>query len=212
MKRIFWFSMAMAVTTVILTAVTAGLFFSGVFKSSVQADSKNHSSVSSLVIKAEPNTSKTEALVLFSEGERLEAGILSLDFASKSVSARAVNLTDAFGNEPFGVMANIGTYPFIDRCLRASQSSAEFFVIINSENFIKLADKCQGIVYNNSVKEAVLLTGSQAEQLISADTFPEFCRQLAEYGLDGHEAEMLIFLTANTENNLSLPSLFDLLY
>ena len=213
MKKIIWFIISMLISTAILGFTAAVcLYFSGAFGFLTDSEDKNSINQAENIPESRNLASDTSILAIFSEGQRLETCIITVDFAAKKVDVSVPDI-DGYNNENSAyVLQNEGLYPFVSRCFAAAGQNVESFLLINSENFVKITDKCRGIVYTCSDIGTVLLTGSQAECLINSENFAYFCSQLTEYALAYNKNELFSYLANNTVNNLSYPKFYDLIY
>lgn len=89
--------------------------------------------------------------------------------------------------------------------------NVEYFIKFDSESFAKTADRMNGVVYNDN-GSARLLTGGQAVQLLNSELLAQSCSQFWDTAAGKNAIEEFFFLTETTEHNLSIKSVYELLF
>lgn len=153
-----------------------------------------------------------ELLLMLEADERLYLSVAEISF-SKDDFAVAVkrNAEDDDCNELYRKLANDGLYVFSDKVKRSIGALSAAFIKFDGESFAKTTDRLNGVVYNEKNKQ-FLLTGFQAVEAVSAETFPFFCEQLLQKAFEGNTEQEFLFVANRTENSLSYPKFYEFYY
>ena len=182
-----------------------GLAFLLIFMSSgINGDNPSESrteSVQSTVLSQVEE--QVHVLVVFVDEMQMFATQIAINKNKHTVNAVTV---DTSGLDE--VYENGGLYPFITECQAKAPNNPEYFLKINGESFVTITDRISGIVYNEADGNRVMLTGEQAKDMLSEQSFTEFCRQLTENVLKSNTKEHLLFIVNNSENNFSYSDIY----
>ena len=105
-----------------------------------------------------------------------------------------------------------GFYPLVTACQNNSGNNSKFFFKINSESFVIITDRLGNLVYNDDNGNKVLLTGKQANDILTEQKFAKFCQILTESVLKSNTKDKFSFVATACENNLSYPFLYNWFY
>lgn len=202
MKKIYWFALSLGTAFLVFCAAA----FLCLFLSTLDDEEKVNLQNEIVVDEKEPLSLKL--LIIFTDSEPIPAAKLTVTPKNGTYTAETVSLESVFDRSAAETIDSEGTYPFIGRCLKQAGSGVDGFILLDSRNFIKIADRCDGMVYNDVTGSEVLLTGGQALSLLDSHNFTNFCAQAAEYALNGGMYTLFSYLADNTINNLSYPALY----
>lgn len=113
--------------------------------------------------------------------------------------------------ELYSKLENDGLYAFSDSAKRALAIPHAMFIKFDEESFAKTTDRLNGVVYNKKDKQ-LLLTGSQAVEVVDNETFHYFCEQLLQKAFEGNAEQEFLFVANRTENSLSYPKFYEFYY
>lgn len=201
-KKIFWFAVSLGTALLLFCAVA----FACILLSAVSSDREPEKSDKPITVKA--SEQPLNLLAVYRNEESVFACRLDIKLYDNSVRTVTVDLAKNLNRDPAEALDSEGLYPFIGKCLEALGESNCRFVVINRENFIKITDICGGMVYNTNTGAENLMTGVQADSILTPDSFTLFCSQVAETALDGEMQKIFSYLADNTQNNLSYPELY----
>ena len=161
-----------------------------------------------------PKTETTEPTclkisVIYPKSDRLLMCDLLIIPASNEVKAKSVDLPENLSKNAKGILSQEGLYPFIGQCLASDGTLRRKYILIDRKNLVKIADISGGIVYNDKIQGEILLTGSQADDILDDSLFQEVCRQMAKSAVTGDFEEVFRLLADSTVNNLSYPEFYD---
>lgn len=122
--------------------------------------------------------------------------------------AESIDVAEVLQSEPEDYVTANGYYPLLGAVSRQGDGEKGRFIAVKRENFAKIADICQGIVYNKDGQE-ISLAGIQAAKSVNGDNFAEFCVSLTEAAMDIGVFYVFHFVADNTVNNLSYPAFYD---
>ncbi len=122
--------------------------------------------------------------------------------------AESIDVVEVLQSEPEDFVTENGLYPLLGAVSRQGDGEKGRFVAVKREKFAKIADICQGIVYNKEGHE-ISLAGIQAAKSVNCDNFAEFCVSLTEAAMDIGVFYVFSFVADNTVNNLSYPAFYD---
>lgn len=105
-----------------------------------------------------------------------------------------------------------GLYPLVTACEKVSSNYSKQFLKINSESFVTITDRIENLVYNDDNGNEVLLTGKQANDILTEQNFADICKKLTESVLKSNTKDKFLFVANESENNLSYPFLYDWVY
>lgn len=86
------------------------------------------------------------------------------------------------------------------------------YIKITPKTFEKIADRTGNLVYNDSKGNEMLLTSTQAVDLIDSDSFAPLCKQVAKNVIKSDILDNFQFAVSLCENDFSYPSLHRRLY
>lgn len=202
MKKIFWFAVSFGAALLLFCAVALIC----ILLSAVNSDREPEIADNPITVKA--STESLDLLAVYRNEDSVFACKLDITPHNSAVKATTVDLSEIFNREPAEVLDYEGFYPFIGKCFKILEEKDCKFVMINRENFIKITDICGGIVYNTNMGTESLLTGVQADRVLTSDSFTQICSQVAETALNGEMHKIFSYLADNTKNNLSYPEIY----
>ena len=85
------------------------------------------------------------------------------------------------------------------------------YIIFDQKIFVETTDRCGGLVYNESEKGEVLLTGAQCLERLDENSFCDFCEQLIKKVFKNNALSMFLFLADNTNHNITFPEMYEIL-
>ncbi|MBE6798557.1 MAG: hypothetical protein E7525_02090 [Ruminococcaceae bacterium] len=85
------------------------------------------------------------------------------------------------------------------------------FIKFDSESFRKIADRMDGVVYNEN-NTAVLLTGNQAVKKMDSEFLSFACSQFYDTASRRNILDEILYIADKTENDFSFPAVYDMIF
>lgn len=165
--------------------------------------------------KAE-NTDVTEGLsvlVIFFEPSTNELYLSDCEVSSVDWQLTAVplELGEDMSETVKSLLSNGDVFSAVD-CIKTHFSkNLQNFIKFDGESFRKIADRMNGVVYNENDYE-VLLTGIQVLKRMDSLVLSQSLMQFYDTVSHRNVLNELLYIVNNTENNFSYPMLYDLLF
>lgn len=197
MRKIITFISALVLSLILFIAVALASF---VLYHTKETGKENE-------IKSIQNGAIIPLLAIYENAEENElyATFLELDTASGKCRS---NVIDCDNELKMRFYSN-GLYPFVDECFKKAGADPAAFIALNSETFVILADRLNNIIYHEQNRGKRLLTGEQANELLTPQNFASFSSLMAEKAMQKGLADELVFVSRICENNLSYPRLLE---
>lgn len=203
MKKLFWFLISLSAAFVFFCSVA--------FLCLILPNLSEKENIVPETPKKAETTEPTclQISVIYPKSDRLLMCDLLIIPASSEVTAKSVDLPENLSKNPQSLLSQEGLYPFIGQCLASDGTLRRKYILIDRKNLVNIADISGGIVYNDKIQGEILLTGSQADDILDNILFQEACRQMAKSAVTGDFEEVFRLLADSTVNNLSYPEFYD---
>ena len=209
MKKAVAFIGAFSLSVIIFASVIAVSLIVPDLENILSSDTSSSQNSS---VAEQTETPREALLCIFEEGDKFYASVLMLDIDSAKCGFKNIDLLEILGNKTYlQIYKTEGLYPFASAVMGKSYGDEPTFVKFNAETFAKTTDRLNGVVYNEKNKQ-FLLTGFQAVEAVSAETFPFFCEQLLQKAFEGNTEQEFLFVANRTENSLSYPKFYEFYY
>lgn len=178
----------------------------------VVSEKATHKSNQSLTTKQEKETNESREKESFSflsvyiDGAKIFVAEIIIK-QNKSVRAIPLNVKNKQK-----IYSEQGFYPLVTACQKNSGNNSKFFFKFNSESFVIITDRLGNLVYNDDNGNKVLLTGKQANDILTEQNFAKICQILTESVLKSNTKDKFSFVATACENNLSYPFLYNWFY
>ena len=99
----------------------------------------------------------------------------------------------------------------VDLVCKSFGINTKNYIKFDGESFRKIADRMNGLVYNESGVD-VLLTGSQAVCRMDARLLSDACCQFYSAASKKNIMQEIMYIAGKTENNLSFPAIYNMIF